>query len=92
VSAGRRREGIRLIAVNVADRSRVLGEEDPRTRTRSPPGWEWRALRPPQATFEAATALLSAAMQDAESLPPGTRTGPPSSSAPEAIGMTLLEG
>jgi hypothetical protein len=40
--------------------------------------------------LEAATALLGAAMQDAESLPPRHRTGPPSSSA--AIVMTLLEG
>ena len=40
--------------------------------------------------LEAATALFSAAVQDAESLPPRTRTGPPSLSA--AIGLTLLEG
>jgi hypothetical protein len=31
ISSGRRREGIELLLANVADRSRVLGEEDPRT-------------------------------------------------------------
>ncbi len=79
VSAGRRREGIQLIADNVADRARVFGEEDPRTLT------ALDAL--------AATALLSAAMQDAEqSLPARHPHRTALVECAEAIGMTTLEG
>jgi thioredoxin-like negative regulator of GroEL len=131
VSAGQRREGIRLIAENVADRSRVLGEEDPRTLTaRDALAVAYRlqgdvddavqlsgkvtaqrmrvlgAAHPDALTsrmgmarsqaaagdLDAAAALLSAAMQDAESLPPRHPHRTALAECAEAIGMTLLEG